>query len=73
MTSIIRTREQAIDPANRGKGYFMGIDCAAEMMGLTPGGLRKMCSQGRLKAVKCGRAWRISRDYLMEHIGLEEA
>lgn len=73
MCSILKTREQVVDPANRGRGLFVDIACASEMMGVSECGVRKMCREGRIKGVRCGKFWRISRDYLMCFLGLEEA
>ena len=73
MCSVLRTREQVLDPANRGRGLFVNAGCAAEMMGVSESAVRKMCREGRIKCVRCGKFWRISRDYLMGFLGLEEA
>lgn len=70
MCSLVRTREEFMDPANGGRGLFCTVECAAEMMGMSPAGVRKMCRDKRLKSVLCGKSWRISRDYLMGFLGL---
>lgn len=35
--------------------------------------IRDRCQDGTIKAVKCGRVWRINRDAFLEQLGLKEA
>ena len=73
MSNYIINREGAMDPANRGRGLFMNPEAAGELMGISVQGVRRMCREGRIKAVKVGKQWRINRDYLMGFMGLEES
>ena len=41
---------------------YVSPDEFAEMMGLTPHAVRRMCVRGELGAVKCGSRWRIPVD-----------
>ena len=73
MCKLITNREGAMDPANRGRGLFMNPEAAGELMGISVPSVRRMCGEGRIKAVTVGKQWRISRDYLRGFMGLEEA
>lgn len=41
---------------------YVSADEFAEMMGLNPHAVRRMCARGELGAVKCGSRWRIPLD-----------
>lgn len=43
---------------------------AADVMGVSPRTVTRMCEQGKLKAVRVMSLWRISRDALLEFAGL---
>ena len=34
--------------------------------------LRKLCEDGTIRAVKCGRTWRVNRDSLLRFCGLSD-
>ena len=57
------------------KGLPIMIDAsqAAAIISTTPKFVRDRCNDGTIKAVKCGRVWRINRDAFLEQFGLMEA
>ena len=46
---------------------------AASIASTSPKFIRDHCQDGTIKAVKCGRVWRINRDAFLEQFGLKEA
>lgn len=40
----------------------------AEMLSLSPYTIREWCKSGKIKGIKIGRDWRISRDALKEYV-----
>lgn len=71
--TLIRDRATAVDPANRGKGLFMTTEAAADVLGVSPQMVRRLCTTGAIRCARVGKFWRISRDRLMEYAGLEVA
>lgn len=51
---------------------YVSADEFAEMMGLNPHAVRRMCARGELGAVKCGSRWRIPLDESPEADGPAE-
>lgn len=45
---------------------------AAQILGVNPRTVTRMCADGTLKAVRVRSLWRINRDYLMQFAGIEE-
>lgn len=43
---------------------------AAQIAGVTPRSISKLCTQGTIKAVKVLSVWRINRDAFYEYLGL---
>lgn len=49
---------------------FLDANQAAEIISVSPKFIRDRCQDGTIKAVKCGRVWRINRDAFLEQFGL---
>ena len=49
---------------------FLDANQAASIVSASPKFIRDRCNDGTIKAVKCGRMWRINRDALLEQFGL---
>lgn len=43
---------------------------AAEILGISEPTVCRLCRSGEIKAVKIGRQWRVSREWLMQYAGL---
>ena len=43
---------------------------SARLISTSPKFIRDQCNEGKIKAVKCGRVWRINRDAFLEQFGL---
>lgn len=50
---------------------LISVEDAASVIGLTTRAVAKMCQEGRLRAVKVGRRWRINRAALYRMVGVE--
>lgn len=46
---------------------------AAAILGVSVSTVDRMCARGDLMAVRCGRMWRINRDYLLKYAGIFRA
>jgi excisionase family DNA binding protein len=46
---------------------------AARALGVSERLVRSMCARGEVRAVKCGRVWRVNMGELYAAVGLEEA
>ena len=49
---------------------FLDANQAAAVISASPKFVRDRCNDGTIKAVKCGRMWRINLDALLELFGL---
>lgn len=49
---------------------LLPIETARQIPGLSDRGMRMLCENGKVKAVKMGRVWRVNRDSLLEFCGL---
>jgi excisionase family DNA binding protein len=49
---------------------FLDANQAAAIISVSPKFIRDRCQDGTIKAVKCGRVWRIHRDAFLEQFGL---
>lgn len=42
----------------------------ARLLGISDRSVYRLCQNGTFKAVKCGKLWRINRDSVLSHIGV---
>lgn len=68
-------RRGAAGASEMPEGLPLMIDAtqAATIISTTPKFVRDRCQDGTIKAVKCGRVWRINRDAFLQQFGLSEA
>lgn len=53
-----------------GLPLLVSTNQVAELCGVSPRHICRLCEHGELKAVKLGKMWRINRDALAERLGL---
>lgn len=63
--------EDAVDPRLRGRGVVLPPAIVAEGLGMATSTVCRLLREGELKGVRIGKQWRVSRDWLLEHLGLE--
>ena len=63
--------EDAVDHNHRGEGLMLSPSTVAEGLGVTQQTVCRMLRDRELKGVRVGRVWRVSRDWLMNFMGLE--
>lgn len=51
---------------------LLSVKQAAQVLNVAPRTVNKMCSQGRIKAVKVMSVWRVNRDALLSFAGLTD-
>lgn len=65
--------EEAMNPALRGRGVILSADIVADALGISLSTTCRLLRNGELKGVRVGKQWRVSRDWLIDYLGLEEA
>lgn len=66
------TWKDVTSPEQRGQGMMLSPTVVAEGLGVTQQTVCRMLREGEIKGVRVGGVWRVSRDWLMTFIGLEE-
>ena len=70
MTEKPQGRKAGATEIPLGLPLMLDAEQAASLISTSAKFIRDRCQDGTIKAVKCGRVWRINRDAFLEQFGL---